>query len=35
MSARNSLLGLIESQKHVKNWIPMIMVIGDLSEHTS
>lgn len=31
-SAKNSLLGLVKSTRHVKNWIPIVLVIGDYNE---
>lgn len=31
-TAKNSLVGLIKSSKHVKNWIPIVLVIGDYDE---
>lgn len=28
-TAKSSLHGLINSSKHVKNWIPIVLVLGD------
>lgn len=32
-TAKSSLVGLIKSSKHVKNWIPIVLVIGDYDEN--
>lgn len=32
ISAKFSLVGLIRSTKHVKNWLPIVLVIGDYDE---
>lgn len=31
-TAKSSLVGLIKSSKHVKNWIPIVLVIGDYDD---